>query len=172
MHTTATALLSLFALPCLSRPVDDPVMSLPANTTTNPQIVGVPEGPAGISALSEVWTIQGARRVCYANNTKCDWTFTVNTNSVYAPVPCMVTILSDAEHKVPASQNNMEGAVCGPYRVSAGWSSVFGVDNGFTVLPVTDMERKMAVYPSYEDKRVEKGEVVVPDLRLPVKTWQ
>ncbi|KAK0736509.1 hypothetical protein B0T21DRAFT_367089 [Apiosordaria backusii] len=175
MHTRTTVLLSVFAPLCLSAPVDLPVVPLPANTTTQPQTPTVSDAAVGVgasNALAELWTIQGARRVCNADNTECTWAFTISTNSVYAPVPCTITILSDPERKVPASQNNVEGVTCGPYRVSAGWSAVFGVENGFTVLPVVDMERKMVVYPAYEDKRVEKGEVVVPDLRLPVKTWE
>lgn len=107
--------------------------------------------------------------MCEPDNSECVWTFTISTNSVYAPVPCIVKIPSDPGRKVPANQNNVEGLVCGPYEVSAGWSSAFGVENGFTVLYVVDMERKMGVWPAYEDKKVEKGEVVVPDLRLPVK---
>ncbi|KAK0654727.1 hypothetical protein QBC41DRAFT_332074 [Cercophora samala] len=173
MYKTAT-LLALFAPLCLSHPVEIPAAPVPANATTEAQAVAVPEAAVGsaVAPLAEVWTIQGARRVCNSNDSECVWTFTVSTNSVYAPVPCTVKISSDTERKVPASHNNAEGVICGPYRVSAGWSSVFGVDNGFTVLPVVDMERKMSVYPSYEDKKVEKGEVVVPDLRLPVKTWE
>ncbi|KAK4176184.1 hypothetical protein QBC36DRAFT_214490 [Triangularia setosa] len=176
MRTNTAALLAVFAPLCLSFPADLPVVPIPVNTTTDSQTAATgPEvaiATGAVPSLAEVWTIQGARRVCTLDDSECVWTFTISTNYVYAPVPCTVKSYSDAERKVAASQNNVEGAACGPYRVSAGWSSVFGVDNGFTVLTVADLERKMAVYPAYEDKRVEEGEVVVPDLRLPVTTWE
>ncbi|VBB78567.1 Putative protein of unknown function [Podospora comata] len=177
MYTKTTVLLALLAPLCLSFPVDPPAAALPVDSTTDAQPAAAPEAapvpvvavPNAAPPIEDVWTIQGARRVCEPDNLECVWTFTINTNSVYAPVPCIVKIPSDPERKVPANQNNVEGLVCGPYEVSAGWSSAFGVENGFTVLYVVDMERKMGVWPAYEDKKVEKGEVVVPDLRLPVK---
>ncbi|KAK8049641.1 hypothetical protein PG994_011371 [Apiospora phragmitis] len=106
------------------------------------------------------WTIESLTRTCNADDTVCDWEFGVNTNTPGVAVQaCKVTAKG-----TPASQTDIkEPQQCGPYRVTSGWSDQFGKENAFTTFAVVDEDKKLIVYPAYQDKQLKNGEPVVPD---------
>jgi len=112
-----------------------------------------------------VWTMQQFRRVCDDSDMNCEWSFTINTHRDFqAPTPCKYSI--PALPGVPASMAEEMGADCGPFRVVSAWSGQFGPENGFTTLSVIDPEERLVAFPSYSDKQLEGGKVVVPDLEF------
>ncbi|GKT49670.1 uncharacterized protein ColSpa_09851 [Colletotrichum spaethianum] len=100
------------------------------------------------------WTIESFVRTCNAENTSCDYSFTIDTH-ITAPTACKFTTTGS-----PASRA-ASNAKCGAYTVTSGWSGQFGEDAGFTTFSVTD--QKLIVWPAYTDKQLVNGQVVSPD---------
>ncbi|KAF6785048.1 hypothetical protein CMUS01_16581, partial [Colletotrichum musicola] len=84
-------------------------------------------------AAAPEWTIERFTRTCNAQDTSCDYSFTVNTH-VSAPTECKFTTAGS-----PASRA-ASNAKCGAYTVTSGWSGQFGPDAGFTTFSVTDQK--------------------------------
>lgn len=108
------------------------------------------------------WTIVGMKRVCNAADTSCTWTFSIDTH-LAAATACSFVVTGS-----PASQAPGNGATCGVYRVTSGWSGQFGPGNGFTTLAVVDQTKNKIVWPAYTDKELANGAVVSPDKSYPV----
>ncbi|KAH8201964.1 hypothetical protein TruAng_003877 [Truncatella angustata] len=111
------------------------------------------------------WTILGLKRVCDASDKSCAWSFSVDTH-LAAATACSFTIASQGGQ--PASQSPGNGASCGAYTVTSGWSGQFGPGNGFTTLSVVDYGKKKITWPAYTDKELANGAVVSPDKSYPV----
>ncbi|KAK3934770.1 hypothetical protein QBC46DRAFT_398985 [Diplogelasinospora grovesii] len=106
------------------------------------------------------WTIVQMQRVCNTADTRCDWSFAVDTHAAPATA-CAFSVANSGT--TPASQSNGGPATCGPYTVTTGWSGQFGLGNGFTTLAVVDYANKEIVYPAYTDAQLYGGVVVSPD---------
>ncbi|KAK4039661.1 hypothetical protein C8A01DRAFT_46918 [Parachaetomium inaequale] len=112
-----------------------------------------------VSAMAEVpqWTIKSFTRTCNADDTSCDVTFGVDTQT--APVTnCSYTVTGS-----PASRASTNGIACGPYTISSGWSGQFGVENGFTTWSVVDWSKRLITWPAYNDRELVNGQAVTPD---------
>ncbi|KAH0422593.1 small secreted protein [Colletotrichum kahawae] len=100
------------------------------------------------------WTIEKFTRSCNAEDTSCDYSFSINTHTADATACAFTTTGSPASR---AASN----AKCGAYTVTSGWSGQFGPDAGFTTFSVTD--QKLIVWPAYTDKQLVNGQAVNPD---------
>ena len=103
------------------------------------------------------WTIENLKRVCNNHNSKCVWTFGINTH-LAPPTACTLKVEADT-----ASEASGGPANCGDFTVTSGWSGQFGPGNGFTVLSVVYNPSRLITWPSYTDKQVQSGQVVKPD---------
>jgi hypothetical protein len=112
-----------------------------------------------VSAMAEVpqWKIKSLTRTCNAENTSCNVSFGIDTQT--APVTaCSYTVTG-----APASQASTSGITCGPYTISSGWSGQFGAENGFTTWSVVDWSKRLIVWPAYSDRELVNGVAVTPD---------
>ncbi|TFA99700.1 hypothetical protein CCMA1212_008509 [Trichoderma ghanense] len=116
--------------------------------------------PADKSMMADVpeWTITDMKRVCNKADTKCTWTFGVDTH-LAAATPCTYVVKADAN----ASQASGGPVTCGPYTVTSSWSGQFGPNNGFTTFAVVDSAKKLITWPAYTDVQVKDGKVVSPN---------
>lgn len=112
------------------------------------------------------WSIESMKRSCDKADTSCAWSFTVNNGA--AKTPCAYTVKKTGN--TPASQAPQNGAKCGPYTVTSGWSGQFGAGNGFTTLSVVDLGKKRIAWPAYTDKQLAGGKVVSPNQSYPVQS--
>jgi hypothetical protein len=112
-----------------------------------------------VSAMAEVpqWKIKSFTRTCNAENTSCNVSFGIDTQT--APVTaCSYTVIGAS-----ASQASTSGISCGPYTISSGWSGQFGAENGFTTWSVVDWSQRLIVWPAYSDRELVNGVAVTPD---------
>ncbi|KAK2051349.1 hypothetical protein LY76DRAFT_651362 [Colletotrichum caudatum] len=107
-----------------------------------------------MAAGAAEWTIEAFVRTCNAENTSCDYGFTINTYTT-DPTVCKFTTTGSPASRAPSN------AKCGVYTVTSGWSGQFGEDAGFTTFSVTD--QKLIIWPAYTDKQLVNGKVVSPD---------
>lgn len=112
-----------------------------------------------VSAMAEApqWIIKKFTRTCNGNDSSCKVSFKIDTQLAPA-TDCSYTATGN-----PASQGSIDGVVCGPYRVSSGWSGVFGPGNGFTTWSVVDTSKRLITWPSYADHELTNGKAVTPD---------
>ncbi|KAL0934645.1 uncharacterized protein CTRU02_211444 [Colletotrichum truncatum] len=127
--------------------------ALAAATAVSGSPVAKRESKSMMAAVPE-WTIEKFTRSCNAEDTSCDYSFTINTHTA-DPTPCKFTTTGS-----PASRA-ASNAKCGAYTVTSGWSGQFGPDAGFTTFSVTD--QKLIVWPAYTDKQLVNGQAVTPD---------
>ncbi|KAL2837561.1 hypothetical protein BJY01DRAFT_220799 [Aspergillus pseudoustus] len=105
------------------------------------------------------WTITSLKRVCKKADTKCTWTFGIDTGSG----PNSTTDCTYIVNGSPASEANGGPITCGAYTITSGWSDQFGADAGFTTLAVVNEGTRQIVWPAYTDKQLDGGQVVTPD---------
>lgn len=117
----------------------------------------VPGTAKSMMANVAEWTIEKMTRTCNSGNTSCVWSFHIDTHTA-SPTPCTFTVTGN-----PASQSPENGAQCGPFTVTSGWSGQFGPGNGFTTLSVIDYSSKLIVWPAYTDVQLSHGALVTPD---------
>ncbi|TPX15865.1 uncharacterized protein E0L32_000199 [Thyridium curvatum] len=124
-----------------------------------------------VSMLATVpqWTIKSMKRSCNGNFTRCIWFFSIDTQAG-APVQCRLNVVGTT--KVPATQTAINGARCGGYVVSTGWSGQFGPGNGFTTLSIVDVGNKLIAWPAYADGDLVNKVTVRPDRSFPVTKLQ
>ncbi|RYP11397.1 hypothetical protein DL764_000051 [Monosporascus ibericus] len=82
------------------------------------------------------------------------------------------TVTDWCEHTVLSPGAGTPASSCGKdglFTVTSGWSYVFGEDEGFMVLSVADYAARTIAFPSYRDRDVEDGAVVVPDKNCTVE---
>lgn len=119
--------------------------------------------PARFMPLAnEEWTIENMKRVCDDADTKCTWTFSVNTHTEGVD-PTDVEYIVEASGGAPASQAIGGPSEFGVFTVTSTWSDYFGLPDAWTTLSVIDYERGVLVHPAYKDVLVAGGEVVEPD---------
>jgi hypothetical protein len=102
------------------------------------------------------WTIESMRRDCGSSDTKCTWTFGINTH--LAPVTKCTYVVTGS----PASHTNGGPANCGDYTITSGWNA-----QGFTVLSVVNNVQRKMVWPGYNDQQLAGGKTVKPDQSYP-----
>ncbi|KAL4927988.1 uncharacterized protein BDV17DRAFT_265103 [Aspergillus undulatus] len=102
------------------------------------------------------WTIESLKRICNKADTKCTWTFGIETGA--GSTDCTYVVEGS-----PASQVNGGPKKCGAYTITSGWSDQFGADAGFTTLSVVNNDSRQIVWPAYTDKQLAGGKVVKPD---------
>ncbi|KAL4995887.1 hypothetical protein BDV10DRAFT_173508 [Aspergillus recurvatus] len=115
-----------------------------------------PSAAKSMMVANAQWTITSLKRVCNTADTKCTWTFGIDTGS--DNTDCTYVVSGS-----PASQANGGPAKCGDFTITSGWSGQFGPDNGFTTLSVVDESTRQIVWPAYTDKQLAGGNVVKPD---------
>lgn len=117
------------------------------------------------TAAAPQWTITSMTRPCDQTDTKCTWSFGINRNDGSEIQTCTFDITTG---EPGASRTDLKdpGAPCGPYKVTTGWSNVFGDDAGFTTLSVVDVNARLIAWPSYTDAELANGATVQPD-----KSW-
>ncbi|KAI1436494.1 hypothetical protein GGR50DRAFT_650548 [Xylaria sp. CBS 124048] len=117
----------------------------------------VSASPSASAAATPTWTFESVRRVCNEADTRCVWTFLINTG--YDRASCALEITG-----APASQASQSTpALCHYFSVTAGWSAQFGADAGFTTLAVKSNSDGSMAWPAYSDAEVAGGQVVTPD---------
>ncbi|KAL6232456.1 hypothetical protein BDW75DRAFT_19345 [Aspergillus navahoensis] len=115
-----------------------------------------PSAAKSMMVANTQWTITSLKRVCNTADTKCTWTFGINTGS--KNTDCTYVVSGS-----PASHANGGPAKCGDFTITSGWSDQFGAENGFTTLSVVDQSTRQIVWPAYTDKQLAGGNVVKPD---------
>ncbi|KAL4907230.1 hypothetical protein BDW74DRAFT_148768 [Aspergillus multicolor] len=115
--------------------------------------LAAPSPAKSMMVANTQWTITSLKRVCNAADTKCTWTFGIDTPSKSA----------DCTYVVNGSEVNGGPSNCGDFTITSGWSGQFGADAGFTTLSVVDNVSRQIVWPAYTDKQLDGGEVVKPD---------
>ncbi|KAK0705535.1 hypothetical protein B0H67DRAFT_546615 [Lasiosphaeris hirsuta] len=154
--TTTAAMLSLISGLAIATPFPRP---LPA-AVPMASALGLDQDAVFVPQDAEQWTIEHIKRSCDGTDTTCTWSFTINTHrEELAPTPCEFIVVGG----LPASQQDVNNAWCGPYRIATGWSGQFGPENGFTTLSVIDEANRLVLFPAYTDKQLEGGHVVQPD---------
>lgn len=116
-----------------------------------------PAGAKSMMADVAEWTIEQMVRTCDEADTSCEWSFNINTHTA-DPTECKYSVTG-----TPASQAPNNGAQCGDFTVTSGWSGQFGPNNGFTTLSVVDYSNKLITWPAYTDVQLANGVVVTPD---------
>jgi hypothetical protein len=112
-----------------------------------------------VSAMAAVpeWTIESFTRTCNEDDTSCDVSFGINTQT--APVTdCTYTVTG-----TPASQASTSDIKCGPYTLTSSWSDQWGPENGFTTWSLIDWDNRLITWPSYADRDLVNGQAVTPD---------
>ncbi|RYP54258.1 hypothetical protein DL768_000832 [Monosporascus sp. mg162] len=139
---------------------------------------GMPVSRSTPAAARESWTITSMSRNCTASLSECTWAF-----GIEMPLDGEAGTVTDwGEHTVlapgagtPATRVPAGGSPAsscgkdGRFTVTSGWSGVFGEGEGFTVLSVADYAARTIAFPSYRDRDVEGGAVVVPDKNCTVE---
>ncbi|KAL4757144.1 uncharacterized protein BDW70DRAFT_143883 [Aspergillus foveolatus] len=115
-----------------------------------------PSSAKSMMVANTQWTITSLKRVCGTADTKCTWTFGIDTGSDSTDCTYVVT-------GAPASHANGGPAQCGDFTITSGWSDQFGAENGFTTLSVVNESTRQIVWPAYTDKQLAGGKVVTPD---------
>ncbi|KAI4240237.1 MAG: hypothetical protein L6R40_005266 [Gallowayella cf. fulva] len=136
MQLSTVFLTALAAIPALSAPA--PAGELSMMATAAPQ-----------------WTIQSFVRTCNAENTSCNYAFSIDIQSG-APTPCNYVIVNS-----PAARASYTNVNCGDFTVSSTWSGQFGAGNGFQTLAV--VRDRTIIYPAYTDTQLVDGQAVSPD---------
>jgi hypothetical protein len=125
--------------------------STTAATPTNPKPV-----------FSEAWVIENLKRVCDDADTKCTWTFSVNTQTEGVE-PTDIEYIVEASRGAPASRAIGGPSQFGPFTVTSTWTDGFGVPDAWTTLSIIHDEKKILVTPAYKDTLLQGGKVVEPD---------
>ncbi|KAL1882346.1 hypothetical protein VTK73DRAFT_1905 [Phialemonium thermophilum] len=145
--------------------------ALLAAATAATTVFALPSSTSAVSMAADgaEWTILSLRRACNANDTLCAWSFAICANGTpdTSVVGCNATVV--AQGGAPASQSPGRNISCGRYAVTSEWSGQFGPENGFTTLSVVDWQDRLIAWPSYSDRDLEGGKVVVPDRSFAVQ---
>ena len=112
--------------------------------------------------FSKAWIIEDLKRVCDDADTKCTWTFSVNTQTEGVEATDVEYIV-EASRGTPASRAVGGPSQFGPFSVTSTWTDVFGVPDAWTTLSIIHSVKKILVTPAYKDTLLQDGEVVEPD---------
>ena len=115
-----------------------------------------PASSKSMMVANTQWTSESMKRVCNSADTKCTWTFGIETPS--GTTACTYVVTGS-----PASHANGGPSQCGAYTITSGWSDQFGANNGFTTLSVVNQSSRQIVWPAYTDAQLAGGKVVQPD---------
>lgn len=145
-----------------------------ANTSqvpTNTSLVSMSTSPVPAPTPAVAgWTLRDVKRPCNKEDTKCDWSFLIDTHRQDNP-PTSCTFHALRFRSDPASKSPF-GALCGGrYRITGRWSGQFGPGNGFTTLSVVDEKLKLIAFPAYTDGELEDGRMVKPDVGFVTYTF-
>lgn len=105
------------------------------------------------------WTLEELVRTCNDDDTKCTWTFGINTNDGADVVECKYVVEGDPASETPGTVPQ----ACDPFAITSGYDSGDAPGNGFTVLSVVNYEIGKLIYAGYNDRHLKNGEVVDPD---------
>ncbi|KAF5025437.1 hypothetical protein F66182_2460 [Fusarium sp. NRRL 66182] len=123
---------------------------------------GVSAAPAADSVNMMVsaskWTIRDLKRYCRADDSICNWKFTIDIGDG-KPYECRYNVQGPGASKKKAAGPS----TCGDYTITSGWSDYFGVDKAFTTLSVVSNSKRQIVWPAYTDKDLAGGKIVKPD---------
>lgn len=107
------------------------------------------------------WTLENFTRSCNDDDTKCTWTFGINTNEEGSEVvDCEYIVEGDPASQTPGTKPQ----ACGVFTVTSGYDAGDAPGNGFTVLSVVNYEIEKIIYAGYNDRWLENGEPVDPDM--------
>lgn len=106
------------------------------------------------------WTVEELVRTCNDEDTKCTWTFGINTNDDSDVVDCEYVVEGDPASETPGTTPQS----CGPFSITSGYDSGDAEGNGFTVLSVVNYKIGKLIYAGYNDRLLKNGETVDPDL--------
>ncbi|PHH91484.1 hypothetical protein CDD83_267 [Cordyceps sp. RAO-2017] len=127
--------------------------------------LAAPAAAAEVSmmAAKPQWTIVETKRVCDKTDSKCTWTFGINTHQDKVPVTaCKHVVKGDKDVKA-SRVNGSPPSNCGDFTITSGWSGQFGEGKGFTTLSVVNNKENLIVWAGYTDNQVKEGKVVKPD---------
>lgn len=103
------------------------------------------------------WSIENFTRTCSRANTRCLYSFTIDTNDGRrSRTRCSYTSRGKEANRATVGTQK-----CGDFIVTSSWSDQFGEENGFTTLAVKNGE--LIVWPAYADSEIENGKRVSPD---------
>lgn len=115
--------------------------------------------PKSMMANVPEWTLESMKRVCGPQDLECRWSFHINTHLPETqPTHCEYMVKG-----APASTTNGAPSVCGGFNITSGFSDEFGAEKGFTVLSVTDFQKRLVVWAGYTDQQLADGHIVQPD---------
>ncbi|CAH0054674.1 unnamed protein product [Clonostachys solani] len=114
-------------------------------------------GSKSMRADEPEWIIESLKRACNDADSQCDWSFRINTQAADA-TECVYSVQGS-----PASHTNGALDRCGVFSIQSGYSDVFGEDNTFSTLSISDDARELIIWASYSEKLLAGGQVVSPD---------
>lgn len=166
--TTALATISTLATTVLEPAETTTITDLPTTITVLATPAATPaSAPAATPTslkpvFSEAWTIEDLKRVCDDADTKCTWTFSLNTQTEGVE-PTDIEYIVEASRGAPASRAIGGPSQFGPFTVTSTWTDVFKVPDAWTTLSIIHSEKKLLVTPAYKDTLLQEGEVVERD---------